>query len=437
MRESVASAEADVNSDQRGQLSGSQWGSLVGTSGLNPNNAISNGDFPNTTGWTPVFATATASDNIYSLTGNGGSENARTQYTTNLTCVSGDKIFIKFRSRATNSNATTLVAYLYGTTGGSNYSAVTPVLTPTQNTWYPLSGIVTLTAAFTGFVRIAPVHSYVDAATANRKVMEIDGTNGNGVICVNLTKDYPSQVATMTDAELKTWADANIPFYSNANAYTSVMYDQSGNALQAVQTTAANQPLIVMSGNLLDGVKFDDVNDSLVVAKTPVINDITNLSVMGTVRFNGAGGSGYGRIFDKSNGTTNTLGRFFTMDSGSMRLIFRQYFTSGNIQWETPNNSVTFNKNYVLCLVYNNSANGNNPIIYINGISRTLTKTDAASSADPSSDATLDLYIGNRASGILAGNNTTKDFIMDNKLWTPNTVSRLTQNAFRRHGFTA
>jgi hypothetical protein len=92
---------------------------------------------------------------------------------------------------------------------------------------------------------------------------------------------------------------------------------------------------------------------------------------------------------------------------------------------------------YAIAFVYSNSSNANDPIIYINGIPQALTETESGSSSTPSSDATLDLYIANRSVGDRAGNLTTKDFIMANGLWDANTVSRLTQNAFRRHGFTA
>jgi hypothetical protein len=168
-----------------------------------------------------------------------------------------------------------------------------------------------------------------------------------------------------------------------------------------------------------------------------VINDITNLSVMWIGKFNGAGGGIAGRIFDKNNGSTATLGRYFYIHSTEKCLYFRQFFASGYVYWNTPINSIVFNKNYVIVITYDNSSNTNDPIIYINGIPQALTKTDNASSGDPATDAAQDLYIGNRSDGARALNSTTKEFHMANGLWTPNDVSRLTQNAFKRHGFTA
>jgi hypothetical protein len=55
-------------------------------------------------------------------------------------------------------------------------------------------------------------------------------------------------------------------FCGSGNGFVTIWYDQSGNSNNAVQSTAANQPQIVNSGNvILDGSKptllFDSVND--------------------------------------------------------------------------------------------------------------------------------------------------------------------------------
>jgi len=521
IHESAASAEADINSDQNGKLSGSQWGSLVGTSGLNPNNLVSNPDFASgTTGWTfgswwgVVDGKATRSGAVSS-----------TNINQSMTIISGHKYYIRFEASGTP-----------------------------QILISPFEGSYTL--------RSVGTNSIIFTASGNATSYAMFGYNTvsmtlDNIIVVDLTDKHPEKTATMTDAQLKTWADANISFYSNANAYGSVVYDQSGSEvvnycptdeasweqgtiravdgttedslnrirtknmievepntsytfgstqgylsftfqytsddvfitssdtwknvpytlttsattaklkiifkisdvveilpsvilsikptsvlgsdaglqLRAKQTTAASQPMAVMSGNLLDGFKFDATDDSLVVAKTPVINDITNLSVMWVGKFNGAGGGNAGRIFDKYS---PGLGRYMWIDTVNMCINLRQYFAAASyISWSTPNSSLVYNKNYVIVLIYDNSAKTNDPIMYINGVPQALTKTDSSSSGNPASDAVQDLYIGNRSAGDRGLNGTMKDFIMANGLWTPNTVSRLTQNAFRRHGFTA
>ena len=69
------------------------------------------------------------------------------------------------------------------------------------------------------------------------------------------------------------------------NAYVMTWYDQSGNANDATQTTAANQPKIVSSGSLLlmnskPTVFFDGINDSFLLSTTiPAQNTYSLFSV--------------------------------------------------------------------------------------------------------------------------------------------------------------
>jgi hypothetical protein len=59
-------------------------------------------------------------------------------------------------------------------------------------------------------------------------------------------------------------------FCSSTNGFVTTWYDQSGNARNATQTTAANQPQIVSSGSVINNInglptiQFDGVNDNLV-----------------------------------------------------------------------------------------------------------------------------------------------------------------------------
>ena len=58
-------------------------------------------------------------------------------------------------------------------------------------------------------------------------------------------------------------------FVGAGNGFVTTWYDQSGNGRNATQSTAANQPQIVSSGNLLNlngkpSIQFDGTNDQLV-----------------------------------------------------------------------------------------------------------------------------------------------------------------------------
>lgn len=145
----------------------------VETEGKSFENLIENGDFEtgDTTGWTSIASSSAVSNSVLSNTGDGTQAYS---YLQQGTAVIGDVYFISFRARVTNSDCTALACNRPYGTGFS-------VSTPTINEWYILAGVVT--ADQTAGIRI--VHTYADAATANGKVMQVDGKYG--VRAYNLT----------------------------------------------------------------------------------------------------------------------------------------------------------------------------------------------------------------------------------------------------------
>lgn len=91
-------------------------------------------------------------------------------------------------------------------------------------------------------------------------------------------------------------------FCGAGNGFVTTWYDQSGNNANVIQTTAANQPSIVLNGlvNLENGkpaIAFDGVNDFLSF-NGEVLNKGSFLAfaVIKNIKT-----SGFGRIFDQSN----------------------------------------------------------------------------------------------------------------------------------------
>jgi hypothetical protein len=81
-------------------------------------------------------------------------------------------------------------------------------------------------------------------------------------------------------------------FCSGTNGFVTTWYDQSGNANNAAQTTAANQPQIVSSGAVLTvnskpSLKFDGINDGLT---TTLSGNTTNLSLNKVEKWNSIAG---------------------------------------------------------------------------------------------------------------------------------------------------
>lgn len=69
------------------------------------------------------------------------------------------------------------------------------------------------------------------------------------------------------------------------DAYVTTWYDQSGNADNATQISAANQPQIVSSGsvnleNSNPTIDFDGINDGLIFSNTPLLTELSQFVVL-------------------------------------------------------------------------------------------------------------------------------------------------------------
>lgn len=143
---------------------------------INVINIAINGNFPNGDNWSPVNGTESIGSNVYTLTGNGTSTSARAVGTSVGVKALNKKLFCRCLARVTNSSCTQIRFDIRTSSDAAALIAATQ-LTPTQNIWYPLYGIVTVDATYmaVGQTELLPyiLHSYVDNATENGKIMEI------------------------------------------------------------------------------------------------------------------------------------------------------------------------------------------------------------------------------------------------------------------------
>lgn len=141
--------------------------------GLTAANDVVNGNFANgTTGWAAIGSTLTALNNVLTVTGNGTTNVPRTSTITGKVCVPGKKVYVKALVKVTDSVCLNVALRSYGSTV-TGVLQDTPPLIPVMNTVNTITGILTMPSTSTGFVVIAVISSYVDALTANGKVMEV------------------------------------------------------------------------------------------------------------------------------------------------------------------------------------------------------------------------------------------------------------------------
>lgn len=132
-------------------------------------NLLSNGDFSNgTSGWAAGYGSISATSNTLSMTSNGGATYSQVSQACSNCAVNGNKVYGSVKQRVTSSMATALGVLISDPGGNKN---IPTFYNPTSNFWYSNNGIVNFTSS--GQLTFKPYYSYVDAATANGKVMEI------------------------------------------------------------------------------------------------------------------------------------------------------------------------------------------------------------------------------------------------------------------------
>lgn len=175
--------------------------------------AVVNGDFANgTTGWVASNSTLSASNKVLSVTGNGGSGTVRTQKDLIIKPKSGDKAFRKVRARVTNASANFLTVLFRDGIAGATIATAT-ITSPLQNQWYDFSTLATFASAITNSLYILIQSEYVDAATANGKVMEVEGdwTKGGGVFAIPITgTPYESKTVDEMNAMVNKYGEGLI-----------------------------------------------------------------------------------------------------------------------------------------------------------------------------------------------------------------------------------
>ena len=141
----------------------------------------------------------------------------------------------------------------------------------------PYSNIISVTT-----LEALLLDTYSGAAAAY-SLRKLSATYTGSAIRVRRASDNTELDIGFISNELDT--SALTTFCSGTNGFVKTWYDQSGNARDATQTTAANQPKIVSSGSLLlmnskPTVFFDGINDSFLLSTTiPAQNTYSLFSV--------------------------------------------------------------------------------------------------------------------------------------------------------------
>lgn len=179
------------------------------------------------------------------------------------------------------------------------------------------------------------------------------------------------------------------------NAWAQCATDSSGNGfdvtLQNGAVCAAGR-----TGSAGTAMSFDGVNDYATGPDGDLSLDV--FSGGGTVSVwvypTSYGGSALGRILHKGDPVNTAWTLYLNNSSVSGGLDFKRHFSTTAGIWRTPANSMTLNAWHHVVVVYDDSSTSNDPIIYIDGVSQTLTESTSPVGT-PVSDTTFEFGIGN------------------------------------------
>ena len=160
--------------------------------------------------------------------------------------------------------------------------------------------------------------------------------------------------------------------------------------------TAAQVPTRAL-GLMSYGQDFDATNDNIPAGSGAGVDDI--FAAGGTVSAwiypTGIGENSEGRVADKSNSNVNGGGGWGFATYTNNVMTFRKGFGTTHGAWRTPAGSITLNAWNHVAVTYTHGV-GNDPVIYINGVSQAITEFSTPVGL-VQSDAARTMTIGNLA----------------------------------------
>lgn len=202
--------------------------------------------------------------------------------------------------------------------------------------------------------------------------------------------------------------------------------DESGTDGHPVNSGAEYLTSGCREGNCYD---FDVGSE---VLDTGYVTDHTVISVVGWIKIaTFTAGSGSGRILDKETNIIVALSDVEYTGSGYGDDCFFLYaaFSSNKGQWYTANNTLTTGTWYHIAVTYDGSATGNNPLLYINGVSKAVNERSTPSGTKSTNAS--DYTIGNRDDVARDFDGIIDELAIFNDILTPAEIKDIYNNGLR------
>jgi hypothetical protein len=223
-------------------------------------------------------------------------------------------------------------------------------------------------------------------ATAGYSLRNLTNSwTSSDVVLVRRSSDSAESGFTATevsDGTMLTWVGTG----GTDNGFVKTWYDQSGNANNATQSTAANQPKIVSSGSVIlvngkPNVQFTNTSQSNLVLTSSIWTYTGSSTLFHTSRNRSTGASKYGSVISQFGSSNTSLGINWQKFPNSATQACTDVYSPGGV---STSGTQSVNTQYLATFQWQNwsthKTNGNT-IIAINGVNQTL----SAYGANPSS----------------------------------------------------
>lgn len=271
--------------------------------------------------------------------------------------------------------------------------------------------------------------------TADDSPLFIMNVNGGGKPQTNPLKGVLIYDTVLTNSQIAqayewTQTETTSPSYPKKNFhFPSLVSGREDGLIAAYDMKNVGQKIIDKTGNGNDGAITKayqtktpfgpgldfDLGCVVNCGSDSSLDDLAPFTFSFMLKPRSAGEESAGRIVDKST---------FTIQESTLQLIqVTANFSGDNGLWSTPVGSSLFDKWSHIVVSYDRSSSDNAPIIYIDGVSQSITTTIPPTGTF-ASDATLSLQIGN-TSFIRAMDGQVADFRAYNKILSQSEVSFL------------
>jgi MSHA biogenesis protein MshQ len=272
-----------------------------------------------------------------------------------------------------------------------------PLLISLSESWLRHTGSGGDVASVSGF----DIHFSADQAATQPLDHEIESyasDSGDLVAWVRIPALSPTTVLYVHYGDVSiTTSQENAPSVWNQN-YAAVWHlledfaDSTQNNSPGANSGSSNA-----TGKISNARQFDGSNDLINVGSAGALDNVFAGGGTAEAWFNASsfGEGGFGRLLEKGNAG----GWSFTLSNSPVQagLSFVHGANNQYGEWGTGAQSVSLNGWHHVAVVYNKDSSSNNPTIYIDGASQSLTEDQTPGGAGIS-DASNNLYVGNRSS---------------------------------------